>query len=308
MSILGELTAEDFLRDYWQRLPLLVRGALPDYQSPVSPDELAGLALESDVESRLVLEHGSAGPWELRHGPFNAGEFRDLPERDWTLLVQAVDLWVPEVGKLLQRFDFLPPWRFDDVMVSYAAPGGSVGPHVDRYDVFLLQVAGERQWRIGDFLTGEEALLSGTDLRILEHFQATEEWTLGPGDMLYLPPRLSHWGVAVSECLTYSIGFRSPSISELLGDLATEMLAQERDLYYSDPPLRPELASEEIAPEFIDQVKAHLHKVLDDDEFLADWFARFMTAPKHAGLESETGEQRRARINGVQYENGERLD
>lgn len=308
MNILGDLTPNRFLLDYWQQEPLLVRGALPEYHSPVSPDELAGLALENDVESRLVLERGSAGPWELRHGPFQDADFLELPERDWTLLVQAVDLWVPEVGELLRRFDFLPPWRFDDVMVSYAVPGGSVGPHVDQYDVFLLQVEGERQWRIGEILGAEAALLPDTDLRILEHFEASQEWMLGPGDMLYLPPRLSHWGVAVSECLTYSIGFRAPTTSELLGDLATEMLAQDRDFHYSDPPLTSELASEEISPEFIKQVKLLLHQALDDDEFVADWFARFMTAPKYAGLEGETGEQRCARVNGVHYQNGERLD
>jgi 50S ribosomal protein L16 3-hydroxylase len=308
MTVLGDLAPDEFLRDYWQRRPLLVRSALSEYQSPVSPDELAGLALENDVESRLVLERGSTGPWELRHGPFDAAEFRELPERNWTLLVQAVDLWIPEVGELLRRFDFLPPWRFDDVMVSYAVPGGSVGPHVDQYDVFLLQVEGERQWRIGEILDSEAALLADSDLRILEHFEATQEWVLHPGDMLYLPPRLSHWGIAVTECLTYSIGFRSPTVSELLGDLAVEVLAQGRDLQYSDPPLNSAMASEEIAPEFIIQVRELLLSVLDDETLLADWFARFMTACKYAGLENETGERRRARIHGVDYENGERLE
>ena len=308
MSVLGGLSPDQFLSEHWQRQPLLVRNALPDHRSPVSPDELAGLALDADVESRLVLQRGDAGPWELRHGPFQDSDFLALPERDWTLLVQAVDLWVPQVKDLLRCFNFLPPWRFDDIMVSYAVPGGSVGPHFDQYDVFLLQVEGERRWEIAELLDGEAELLPQTDLRILQHFEASQQWTLGPGDMLYLPPRVSHWGVALTECLTYSIGFRSPTVSELLGDLAVEVLAQDHELHYSDPPLNSTMAAEEIAPEFVKQAKDLLLRALDDDEVLADWFARFMTAPKYAGLEGETGEKRRARVNGVASENGERLE
>ena len=308
MSFLGGLSPNQFLSEHWQRQPLLVRNALPDYRSPISADELAGLALDAEVESRLVLERGEAGPWELRHGPFQDSDFQALPERDWTLLVQAVDLWVPEVKELLQRFDFLPPWRFDDVMVSYAAPGGSVGPHFDQYDVFLLQVEGERRWEISELLDGKAELLPETDLRILQCFEASQQWTLSPGDMLYLPPRVSHRGVALTECLTYSIGFRSPTVSDLLGDLAVEVLAQDHEQHYLDPPLNSTMASEEIAPEFVEQAKNLLLHTLDNDELLADWFARFMTAPKYAGLEEETGERRRASVNGVVYENGKRLE
>lgn len=307
MSILGDLSPDRFLSEYWQRQPLLVRDALPEYLSPVSPDELAGLALDADVESRVVLQRGDAERWELRHGPFQESDFTALPERDWTLLVQAVDLWVPEVKELLRQFSFLPPWRFDDVMVSYAVPGGSVGPHFDHYDVFLLQVQGERRWDITEVLDGEAALLPQTDLRILKRFERSQAWTLSPGDMLYLPPRVGHWGVALTECLTYSIGFRSPTASELLGDLAVELLAQDQELHYSDPPLSSAMASEDIAPEFVQRVRSLLLRALDDDALLADWFARYMTAPKYAGLENETGEKRRARVNCTVYENGEPL-
>jgi 50S ribosomal protein L16 3-hydroxylase len=307
MSIFGALTPDQFLSEHWQRQPLLVRDALPGFRSPVSPDELAGLALDAEVESRLVLARGDAGPWELRHGPFHDQDFVALPEHDWTLLVQAVDLWVPQVRELLEQFNFLPRWRFDDVMVSYAVPGGGVGPHFDQYDVFLLQVEGERRWEISELLDGEEGLLPQADLRVLERFEASQQWTLGPGDMLYLPPRVSHRGVALTECLTYSIGFRSPTVSELLGDLAVEVLAQDHDLHYSDPPLNATMATEEIAPEFFKQAKDLLLRTLDNDELLADWFARFMTAPKYPGREGETGERRRARVDGVVYENGERL-
>ncbi len=307
MGVLGDLSAQAFLQQHWQRKPLLVRGALPGYTSPVSPDELAGLSLETEVESRLVLREDDSGPWAVRHGPFADADFGVLPENDWTLLVQAVDLWVPQVRDLLTHFDFLPPWRFDDVMVSYAVEGGSVGPHFDEYDVFLLQVEGERCWQVGDIEDKDAALLTGTELRVLQDFEASHEWVLAPGDMLYLPPRVGHWGVAVNECLTYSIGFRAPTVSELLSDLAVELLAQERDVRYLDPPLRLDMASEEIAPEFVAQTKRLLQEALDDDALLGDWLARFMTQPKYPGLEEQTGEERRAHIDGVAYVNGEPL-
>ncbi|WP_279293382.1 cupin domain-containing protein, partial [Pseudomonas aeruginosa] len=148
LQLLGGLTAAEFLRDYWQRKPLLVRQAIPDFESPLSADELAGLSLEESVESRIVLEHGKT-PWEMRRGPFQEEDYQHLPEQDWTLLVQAVDQFVPEVAQLLEQFRFLPSWRIDDVMISYAAPGGGVGPHFDNYDVFLLQGHGRRRWKVG---------------------------------------------------------------------------------------------------------------------------------------------------------------
>ncbi len=306
MSVLGAVSADDFLREHWQRRPLLLRGALASYTSPVTPDELAGLALEVDVESRLVIQHGIAD-WELRHGPFQESDFQALPEQDWTLLVQAVDLWVPQVKELLERFDFLPRWRFDDVMVSYASPGGSVGPHFDHYDVFLLQVEGRRRWEISDNPVSGDALLPHSDLRLLRDFVPTEQWMLEPGDMLYLPPGIAHWGVAVTPSLTYSIGFRAPTVGDMLSDLAVEVIAQDSSLHYTDPPLRSSMASQEIAPEFVEQARRLLLQALDDEQLLADWFARFMTAPKYEELVGETGEARRARVNGVSYENGERL-
>ena len=304
MGVLGDTPPGEFLRDYWQRQPLVIRDAVPDYRSPVSADQLAGLALDSDVESRLVLEYGANRPWELQHGPLDASDFAELPKGGWTLLVQAVDLWVPETKSLMRQFDFLPQWRFDDIMVSYAVPGGSVGPHFDQYDVFLLQVEGERQWQVGPRIDGQAELIEESDLRILKHFEPVQEWTLRPGDMLYLPPRVSHWGVATTECMTYSIGFRSPTLSELLGDLAVELLTQDGDVHYSDPPLVPAMAAEEIDPEFIEHTRQLLLSALDDNALLTDWFARHMTTPKYPDLEDVTGEHRRASINGVVYENG----
>lgn len=307
-SILGSVTAEEFLRDYWQKKPLLIRNAYPDFESPLSPDELAGLALEDDIESRIVIEHGQSCPWELHCGPFEESIFESLPETHWSLLVQAVDLWVPEVKALLNKFTFLPPWRLDDIMVSYAPQGGSVGPHFDYYDVFLLQGQGQRRWQVGGLCDESSPQVADTSLRILSDFNKEEEWVLNPGDMLYLPPRISHWGVAENDCLTYSVGFRSPSLTDMLGDLTTELLAQNHASYYRDPALTPEMAATEIHPAFIRQIKTLLGELLEDEQLLSDWFARYMTAPKYPELLGEVNENREASVLGQQYQNGEALD
>ena len=304
--ILGELSAESFLQHYWQKKPLLIRGALADYASPISADELAGLALESEVESRIVECQGR--DWTLKHGPFTEEDFLGLPEQDWTLLVQGVDLWVPEVQALLAQFAFLPPWRLDDVMVSFACPGGSVGPHFDQYDVFLLQVEGQRRWQIGAECSKETPLRDNSPLRILQEFNAREEWLLDPGDMLYLPPGVAHWGVAQTECLTYSIGFRAPSIADMLGDLSVELMTQGYDVHYRDPALTPEMASSNIDQAFIDQVKQQLWQAINDDDLISDWFARFMTATKYPELEEVTEEERHASVRGRRYFNGDSVD
>ena len=299
----GGAGADEFLQEYWQQKPLLIRQALPDYISPISPDELAGLALEEEVESRLV--EGGSNNWSLRHGPFTEQDFLDLSEKDWTLLVQAVDLWVPQVQQLLERFDFLPPWRLDDVMVSFACPGGSVGPHFDQYDVFLLQVEGTRRCQIGGHCNGSTPLQADCPLRVLESFSSQQEWLLEPGDMLYLPPGIAHWGVAESECLTYSIGFRSPSIADLLGDLAVELMAQGYDAHYRDPAMTKALAGPDIAEAFVAQAKQQLWQAIDNDDLIGDWFARFMTAPKYPELAEMTQEERRANWRNRRYCNGD---
>jgi len=304
--MLGDLSADAFLRRYWQQEPLLIRKDLANYQSPISADELAGLALESEVESRLVECQGR--DWTLKHGPFTEEDFLSLPEKDWTLLVQGVDLWVPEVQALLSQFAFLPPWRLDDVMVSFACPGGSVGPHFDQYDVFLLQVEGQRRWQIGGRCSSETPMRDDSPLRILKEFEADEEWLLEPGDMLYLPPGVAHWGVAETECLTYSIGFRSPSIADMLGDLSVELMTQGYDAHYRDPALTPNMASLNIDQAFIDQAKRQLWQAINDDDLISDWFARFMTATKYPELEEVTEEERHASVRGRRYFNGDSVD
>lgn len=276
----GGMSAEEFLRDYWQKKPLLIRQAFPDFESPLSADELAGLSLEEEVESRIVLEQG-ATPWELRHGPFTEDDYRTLPERDWTLLVQAVDQFVPEVAELLQAFRFLPSWRLDDVMISYAAPGGSVGPHYDNYDVFLLQGHGHRRWKVGQPCGPDSPLLPHPDLRILSDFEQQDEWVLGPGDMLYLPPGLAHYGIAEDACMTYSIGFRAPSHGEILthfSDFLSQYLGDHQR--YSDAGLSLLEDPAQIDDQTVERLQRLILELVQDKEALGTWFGRYMTEPR----------------------------
>jgi 50S ribosomal protein L16 3-hydroxylase len=281
LQILGGISARDFLRDYWQKKPLLIRQAIPSFESPLSPDELAGLSLEEEVESRLVVEHGDS-PWELRRGPFSEDTYQNLPERDWTLLVQAVDQLVPEVAELIEHFRFLPNWRIDDVMVSFAAPGGGVGPHFDNYDVFLLQAHGQRRWRLGQMCDGDTPVLQHADLRILADFQGTDEWILEPGDMLYLPPGLAHFGTAEDACMTYSLGFRAPSAAEVLTHF-TDFLAQflPNEERYSDADLVPTDDPHQIQSDALKRLRAMLTEHMGDERLLLTWFGQFMTEPRY---------------------------
>ncbi|MCA9779483.1 MAG: cupin domain-containing protein, partial [Candidatus Eremiobacteraeota bacterium] len=201
---LGNLTEEEFLSIYWQKKPVLIRQAFPNFESPIEPDELAGLAMQDGVLSRLILEKGGEYPWELRHGPLPDGTFESLGDSHWTVLVQEVDRHVPDVADLFDRFTFLPNWRKDDVMISFAAKDSGVGAHIDSYDVFLLQGSGRRRWEIGEALQEREARYKeGLDIRILDNFEVTETFELEPGDMLYLPPGVPHNGVSLEPCLTY---------------------------------------------------------------------------------------------------------
>ncbi|KPG72823.1 cupin domain-containing protein [Pseudomonas libanensis] len=293
LQLLGGITAREFLRDYWQKKPLLIRQAIPDFESPIDADELAGLALEEEVESRLVIEHGER-PWELRRGPFAEDAFSALPEREWTLLVQAVDQFVPEVAELLEHFRFLPSWRIDDVMISFAAPGGSVGPHFDNYDVFLLQAQGKRNWKIGQMCSSESPLLQHADLRILAEFEESAEWVLEPGDMLYLPPRLAHFGIAEDDCMTYSVGFRAPSAAEVLThftDFLSQYLTDEER--YTDADAQPFSDPHQIQVDALDRLKSLLAEHMSDERMLLTWFGQFMTEPRYPELVAgeELGEE-----------------
>ncbi len=281
----------EFLRDYWQKRPLLIRNAFPGFISPIEPEDLAGLACEDAALSRLVVHDRATDRWQLRHGPFDEALFPTLGERDWTLLVQDVDKWDRDVAALLPAFGFVPRWRIDDVMVSFAATGGSVGAHVDQYDVLLLQAQGHRRWQIDASDAPPLDFRDDVDLKLLRAFTPTHDWVLGPGDMLYLPPGVPHHGVAEDACLTFSIGMRAPSAAELLGDFV-DTLAVDADeaLRYRDPDLAPAQDPNEIDAAAMARVVAALNALrMNDPDRLGDWFGRFITVYRSAGVIAPTG-------------------
>ena len=282
LTHLGDMPVETFLRDYWQKKPLLIRNAFPGFETPITGEELAGMALEEQIESRLIEERGADGPWQLRSGPFTEEDFFNLPKSHWTLLIQAVDQWIPEVAELKDYFRFIPDWRLDDVMISYAADQGSVGPHYDFYDVFLLQAEGVRRWQLGPMADASSPRVEGTPLNILRDFEAEASWELEPGDMLYLPPQFSHWGVAEGGCTTISIGFRAPSARTLLEDLGGELAAQLPDhIRYSDTDLALPANPAEIDPATVARVQGQLSEWLKQPETIARWFGAIMTESKY---------------------------
>lgn len=205
----------DFLQTYWQKKPVLLKQLIPDFDDLISPQELAGLACEHVIESRLITEV-QPGRWQLQHGPFAESTFTKLPGNSWTLLVQAVDLWVEEVAALRALFEFIPRWRIDDVMISFATDSGGVGPHFDYYDVFLLQGSGQRLWQLGAKVVSDTALDNQDGVGILPAFVAEHEYVLNSGDVLYIPPQYAHFGRSIGASTCYSIGFRAPSIAEML--------------------------------------------------------------------------------------------
>lgn len=283
---LGDLSPPRFLAEVWQRRPLLVRDALPGFDGPLDMAGLAALAAEEAVESRLVRRRRGAGPggsddWTVEDGPFAGRRLGRLGARDWTLLVQSVDAWLPEVARLAERFAFLPAWRRDDVMVSYAATGGGVGPHVDRYDVFLLQGRGRRLWRIGPPEGSNGPERDHPRLRLLAAMPVAEEHVLGPGDMLYLPPGVAHDGEALEPCVTYSIGLRAPAIGALATALAQEAaMTLGADALYRDPEPPIQDNPGEISPAALAEARRLVLAALADPDLAAAAFAQEVTDPK----------------------------
>jgi 50S ribosomal protein L16 3-hydroxylase len=280
LQLLGGLSPKQFMRRYWQKKPLLVRGAVPGMRPLLSRTELFNLAAGDGVESRLVSQ--SNGHWRMRRGPFGRRALPPLSQPQWTLLVQGLDLHNDAAHELMQRFSFAPQARLDDLMASYATDGGGVGPHYDSYDVFLLQVQGRRRWRIG---RGDDMTLrDDVPVKILVNFEPEEEHVLEPGDMLYLPPRWAHDGIAEGECQTYSIGFRTP----LRGELAREMLQRIADdapdiageSMYWDPAQPATDAPGEVPAALLKFAQSALTSALADRDVLARALGEYITEPK----------------------------
>jgi 50S ribosomal protein L16 3-hydroxylase len=276
-TLLGGLSATEFLRDYWQKKPLLIRNALPGFEGLLDPQQLMDLACEEDVQARIVTQQ--SGKFGLQHSPFEPGDFGHFGKKKWTVLVQGVNHHLPEAAELLKLFSFIPPARLDDLMVSYAPAGGGVGPHFDSYDVFLLQGAGHRRWQIST--QEDQTLIEGAPLRILKDFRVEQEWVLEAGDMLYLPPHCAHNGIAEDDCMTYSIGFRTPAYQEL----AEQFLVYLQDRIqvegmYADPDLKAQKHPSEIGSAMLDQVERAIKQVRWDREDVANFLGCYLSEPK----------------------------
>jgi 50S ribosomal protein L16 3-hydroxylase len=283
ISLLGGISPAEFMSRYWQRKPLLVRQAIPNFKPLLSRSELLAMGTQPEVESRLVVgTDGGQRDWQMQRGPFAKRAIPKLSERDWTLLVQGVDLHSDAVAALMQQFRFVPDARLDDVMISYATDGGGVGPHFDSYDVFLLQAHGQRRWRIGR--QKDLSLVPDLPLKILANFEPEHDWVLNPGDLLYLPPRYAHDGIAVGECMTYSVGFRVPQ----KGDLARELLVRLSEdaeetagcSLYQDAK-QPAVSQPSAIPEgLVDFAKDALKQALKDPLALERALGEYLTEPK----------------------------
>lgn len=279
LALLGGLTPAQFMRDYWQKKPLLVRGAFPGFQPLLSRPQLFALSGQDDVESRLIVQKPGQG-WTLKHGPFAKSAFPAFKQPHWTLLVQGVDLHDDGAHALMQQFRFLPDARLDDLMISWASEGGGVGPHFDSYDVFLIQAQGKRHWRIGrqDDLSLEEDV----PLKILSHFKAEEDYVCEPGDLLYLPPKYAHDGVAVEgECMTYSVGFRVPQRGGLAGEIAQRLADDHEDETLYEDPDQPATRQPGRIPAGLQSFTADaLRRLLEQPEDMARALGEVMTEPK----------------------------
>ena len=268
----GHISKQQFLEEYWQKKPLIIKKALPNFISPLSPDELAGLSCEEEFESRIVTGSTSANIWTLDGGPFDENTFKELPDREWTLLVQGVDRYINEVHQLINEFDFIPRWRFDDVMISFAALDGSVGPHYDHYDVFLLQGLGRRRWTTSRVDCNPKNFLEETPLRIMKNFIKETTWDSEPGDIVYIPPEVAHHGVSLDdECITLSFGYRSYLNNEMFNSL--ELPINKNAVYLEDPIWEADIHPAEIPQSAIEQSK----NLLNINKLPEDFFGCFVT-------------------------------
>lgn len=280
LTLLGGLTPAQFMKRHWHKKPLLVRQAIPGFEPCVGRAELVQMLAQDDVESRLIV-HGPQG-WKLRHGPLPRRSLPPFSQKRWTFLVQGVDLHHQGVHQLLQQFRFVPDARLDDLMISYASDGGGVGPHFDHYDVFLLQAHGRRRWRIGR--QADLSLVPDVPLKLLQNFVPEQEFVLEPGDMLYLPPKWAHDGTAEGECMTWSIGFRSPQAGELarelllgLADEAAELVG---DAVYRDPQQAAVAQPAQIPAELQDFARQALARAQRDPRWLDMLLGEHLSAPK----------------------------
>lgn len=275
---------DNFLENYWQKKPLLLSEGLPDIALSLTGDELAGLSLDSEIESRLIISKNNQ--FTVQQGPFEPSDFSSLKNLSWSLLVQAVDQWVEEIHELKSLFDFIPAWRLDDIMISYSSKGGSVGPHFDFYDVFLIQVLGNKTWHLGQHCDESTPLLPHPALKLLEDFEPYQTHRLAPGDILYVPPGKSHHGIAeTDDCMTISIGFRAPSFGEIVDQLGATLLEKlPESVRYEDENLIEQYEQNhpaEISVKNLASIKNQLINIIQDDTLIAHIFGTLMTEQRY---------------------------
>lgn len=282
LDVLGGISAEQFLSEYWQKKPLLIRGAMPEIDGLLHPDDVQELALEEHVTARLIKQKDKdPNQWSVKSSPLSKSDFQKMPQK-WTLLVQAVDHYSFDIASLWKKFPFIPQWRRDDVMVSYAPKGGSVGKHFDFYDVFLVQAYGHRRWQLGQMCDENTEFVAKQPLKLLPEMQVEFDEVLAPGDLLYVPPGLSHYGVAEDECLTCSFGFRMPDVATLMDRVS--------DHYADTPSLKKPLtdiqrqqgnAIGQISNDELDYLKTILIEQLQQTTALDGVIAALMSEPKY---------------------------
>ncbi|MDR3431984.1 MAG: cupin domain-containing protein [Rouxiella aceris] len=272
-----DLDWNDFLARYWQKRPVLLKRGFKNFIDPLSPDELAGLALESEVDSRLVSHQD--GRWQVSHGPFES--YDHLGETNWSLLVQAVDHWHEPSSRLMRPFRHIPDWRMDDLMVSFSVPGGGVGPHLDQYDVFIIQGTGRRRWRVGDKVAIKQHS-PHPDLLQVAPFDAIIDEEMEPGDILYIPPGFPHEGYSLENALNYSVGFRAPNARELVSGFADYALSHELGSQrYSDADLVTREHPAEVQQSELDKLRGMMLELVGDPQHFNSWFGEFISQSRH---------------------------
>ena len=298
MSIFNHqnVNQQDFINDYWQQQPLVFNQSFTELNNIIDANELAGLSCEQEVEARIISGHDINSQWTCKHGPFNEKTFAPLRDQDWTLLIQGVDQWDDQISGILDTFDFLPKWRLDDIMASYAPVGGSVGPHFDYYDVFLIQIAGSREWQIGQQCDNATKLQDNDDVKLLSQFDCKATHKLNAGDMIYIPAGVAHWGKSLSDdCITFSVGFRAPSDKEIIVEALENLIehfesSDDENERYQDTPESIDEHSNKINHCAQKQLASALTKLTPELLIgsINQAFGKLVTDPRYSPFEDET--------------------
>ncbi len=295
MPIFNHLSQDDFINDYWQKKSLVFTQPFSNLNSIVDGNELAGLACDHAVEARIISGHDLNSPWTCQHGPFNEKTFAALGDRDWTLLIQGIDQWDDQISAILNNFDFLPTWRLEDIMASYAPIGGSVGPHFDYYDVFLIQITGSREWQIGQQCDDATDLQDNDEVKLISQFDCQSTHTLNAGDMIYIPAGIAHWGKSLSDdCITFSVGFRAPSDKEIIVEALEDLIehfesSDDEDKRYQDTPESIDGHTNKINHSCQKQLASALKKLTPEllNDSINKAFGKLVTDPRHNPFDDE---------------------